>query len=192
MPQLARGPFHGVEPSRGRDQTAIVHNQGAPVPTKPPRGSGYAAPTSTGNCGSSIPRHAAGRGDRGHRAVGHSQPARRVRDHHDCRTFGQITELRKDNNSASVHVVQDTTRVAERSQYLHRQRLEPAFPIGTLCAQYRLGIQRRPACCLPHRLQGVPSREHTSSLADGCDGRHFCVFLNEAARTIGRRPSGFV
>jgi hypothetical protein len=34
----------------------------------------------------------------------------------------------------------------------YRPRLEPAFPIGTLFAQYRLGIQRRPACCLPHRL----------------------------------------
>ena len=30
--------------------------------------------------------------------------------------------------------------------------LEPAFPIGTLFAQHDLGIQRRPACCLPHRL----------------------------------------
>jgi hypothetical protein len=43
------------------------------------------------------------------------------------------------------------SRSPSRSQHLDRQTLEPAFPIGTF-AQHGLGIQRRPACCLPHRF----------------------------------------
>jgi hypothetical protein len=49
----------------------------------------------------------------------------------------------------------DISRTSNRCVHSSRAtscRTEPAFPIGTLFAQHRLAIQRRPACCLPHRL----------------------------------------
>jgi hypothetical protein len=41
---------------------------------------------------------------------------------------------------------------ALRGQHFDCQPRQPAFPICALFAQNRLRIQRRPACCLPHRL----------------------------------------
>jgi hypothetical protein len=54
----AHGRFDGEGAATGpyiAELTAIVRNQGDAVADEIPRGSGHAAPTSTGNCGSSIP-----------------------------------------------------------------------------------------------------------------------------------------
>lgn len=82
------------------------------MPTRPPRGSGYGAPTSTGNCGSSTPLV----------PPGEEIEVTALWDIRSCHgeyvitvtadALEQITEVRKDNNSASVHVVVRDTRVA--------------------------------------------------------------------------------
>jgi hypothetical protein len=73
------------------------------------------------------------------------------------------TACRGDRPSSTGHCLQRSPgaplRVADRSiaftecgQQGDRKTFEPAFPIGTFLAQYRLGIQCRPPRRLPHRL----------------------------------------
>jgi hypothetical protein len=61
--------------------------------------------------------------------------------HHSQRLSG--TQLR---------VLDRLIAFTERDQHLNRQILKPTFPVGPYLAQYRMGVQRRPACWLPYRL----------------------------------------
>jgi hypothetical protein len=75
--------------------------------------------------------------------------------------------------SAPLSVPDESIAFTKRGQHGDRQTFEPAFPVGTFFAQYRLGIQRRPPRRLPHRLL-----THHISLStpafhpalSGCDG----------------------
>jgi len=62
------------------------------------------------------------------------------------------TASRTDKASLSVIASSAPSAPSYASRLIHRQRLEPVFPIGTLFAQHGLGVQRRSARCLSPRL----------------------------------------
>jgi hypothetical protein len=66
-----------------------------------------------------------------------------------------------------VHGARSTLRLPTR---------QPAFPICALFAQNRLRIQRRPACCLPHRLL-----RHRRLLIETC---HSGLSRNPTSRAV--------
>jgi hypothetical protein len=57
-------------------------------------------------------------------------------------THGQarVVSHRQRRAGTQLRVPDCSVAFTERSQHLYRQRLEPAAPIGTLYAQYRVGI----------------------------------------------------